>query len=187
MPSSHASVLAYLAAFVALWAASADRGSARPPASLVNAQWLASSPPPLSWLLPAALTAPGSPLVRTLGVVCLPVAAACLALLRVVLGFHSLAQVLAGLAFGAACAAAWWAAGAAFVWSALAASDALRWALFSVAACAALAFAAVNSERWWAELRATRRATAAMTAGGSSSGAASIGGGGTVEMSSRSL
>ena len=88
-------------------------------------------------------------LLITVGAPCL---ALFLAALRVRLGFHSAAQVVAGCSLGSAFALTWWLC---VPWLDL---HVPHWVLHTLATTFALLFALVNGEKWLTELRATRDA-----------------------------
>jgi dolichyldiphosphatase len=135
MPSSHANSLAFLSTFVALWCYSVH---VDPFDSSSSASFLAAPIEVLALCLAA------------------PLVGACLASLRVALGFHTAAQVAVGWALGALLAIAWWRAGQWHLLEAVAGSAFYSSLLWGVTAAAALVFALANADRWKSELRRSK-------------------------------
>lgn len=136
MPSSHANSLSFLSVYVAAALLLPQAAPLLPPSS---APQLLLTP-----LLPQHLAAAAQPLLpwAIVGV------GVFLSTLRVLLGYHTAAQVVVGYALGAACALGWLQLGLNSALPAFAANGALRAALYGATLLAMAAFGVRNVLAW---------------------------------------
>lgn len=127
MPSAHANSLGYLATSVSLWTL---------------------------WTLSAGSSRMSYPMATLAFILGVPLVGMFFAWLRVILGFHTKAQVVVGWLVGSGFAAWWTQLGVAVTLPALKSHPELQWRLYVATALAVVLFLGVNLKRWVNDFKA---------------------------------